>query len=106
MREVPVETRSSAAPGISRGVTVRYATRHEVSHCAADTVVKLHGELAALLILFDPQIEQAALGPIPYNAPAAEQRDFVGVRHLAHRNEIGFEVNHRLGLTRELHIHQ
>src|SRR5512145_1061253 len=99
MRQVPVETRLSAAPGISRGVTVRYAARHEVSHCASDAVVKLDGELAALRILFDPQIEQTALGPIAHNATAAEQRGLSGVRHLAKRNEVGFEVNHRLGLT-------
>src|SRR5438105_129452 len=56
------------------------ARQHLEGHLAADAVIKLPGELAALLIVSDPQIQQAALGPMAHDAVAAEHWHVVGVR--------------------------
>ena len=84
----------------------RDAARHEVGHRMANAVIKFRGELPTLLSLSRPQIQKITLGPIAHNAVAAKERHVVGVRQLAHRDQIGSELDHRVGLARELHVHQ
>src|SRR5215831_5219012 len=102
----PIEAHSSVAARAGRSFRRSDTARHEVGHRVTNAVIKLRGELPALLSLSRPQIQKVVLGPISHNAVAAEERHVVGIRQLAYRDQIGSELDHRVGLAGELHVHQ
>src|SRR4029450_10616061 len=78
-RTPPIAARSSVAARAGRSFRRRNAARHEVGHRMANAVIKLCGELRALLSLSRPQIQKVVLCPIAHNAVAAEERHVRGV---------------------------
>src|SRR5262249_10937094 len=92
----PIEAHSSVATRAGRSFRGSDTACHEVGHRVANAVIKLRGELPALLSLSRPQIQKVVLGPISHNAVAAEEGHVVGVRQLTHRDQIRSELDHRV----------